>query len=102
MHVYSFFLMHFFSFCQSKASCGMFRSGSGLGNSSYLSKSVKLRETPSSQSGTNTMSKIFEEGTMLYKILSNQLFVFLKLQSYKFFTCLAFSWSSKHPRSVEV
>jgi hypothetical protein len=63
MNVYSFFLMLFISFCQSKSSCDKVRSGSGLGNSSYLSKSGKLREAPSSQTGTNTISKIFEEGT---------------------------------------
>ncbi|KAK3148346.1 hypothetical protein QOZ80_3BG0293880 [Eleusine coracana subsp. coracana] len=44
---------------ESKTSCGMVRSGSGLGSASYLSKSGKLREAPSSQRGT--ISKIFEE-----------------------------------------
>ncbi|TVU48335.1 hypothetical protein EJB05_07969, partial [Eragrostis curvula] len=44
---------------ESKTSFGMVRSGSGLGNASYLSKSGKLREVPSSQRGT--ISKIFEE-----------------------------------------
>ncbi|KAK3150511.1 hypothetical protein QOZ80_3AG0234120 [Eleusine coracana subsp. coracana] len=58
---------------ESKTSCGMVRSGSGLGNASYLSKSGKLREAPSSQRGEigklreapssqrGTISKIFEE-----------------------------------------
>ncbi|CAL4920819.1 unnamed protein product [Urochloa decumbens] len=43
----------------SKASCGMVRSGSGLGNAAFVSKSGKLREAVSGQRGT--ISKIFEE-----------------------------------------
>ncbi|KAF8720385.1 hypothetical protein HU200_023888 [Digitaria exilis] len=39
---------------ESKTSCGMVRSGSGLGNAAFVSKSGKLRET-------GTISKIFEE-----------------------------------------
>ncbi|WVZ55517.1 hypothetical protein U9M48_006165 [Paspalum notatum var. saurae] len=43
-----------------KKSCGMVRSGSGLGNSAFVSKSGKLREALSGQRGT--LSKIFEVG----------------------------------------
>jgi kinesin family protein 5 len=38
----------------------MVRSGSGLGNTAFVSKSGKLREAISGQRGT--ISKIFEEG----------------------------------------
>lgn len=44
---------------ESKTSCSMVRSGSGLGNTAFVSKSEKLRETLSGQRGT--ISKIFEE-----------------------------------------
>ncbi|CAN6290644.1 unnamed protein product [Urochloa humidicola] len=44
---------------ESKTSCGMVRSGSGLGNAAFVSKSGKLREAVSGQRGT--ISKIFEE-----------------------------------------
>lgn len=45
---------------QSKTSCGMVRSGSGLGNAAFVSKSGKIREALSGQRGA--ISKIFEEG----------------------------------------
>ncbi|KAK8446765.1 hypothetical protein SEVIR_9G541000v4 [Setaria viridis] len=45
---------------ESKTSCGMVRSGSGLGNAAFVSKSGKIREALSGQRGT--ISKIFEEG----------------------------------------
>ncbi|XP_022678578.1 kinesin-like protein KIN-UA isoform X2 [Setaria italica] len=44
---------------ESKTSCGMVRSGSGLGNAAFVSKSGKIREALSGQRGT--ISKIFEE-----------------------------------------
>lgn len=44
---------------ESKTSCSMVRSGSGLGNTAFVSKSEKLREALSGQRGT--ISKIFEE-----------------------------------------
>ncbi|XP_062209924.1 kinesin-like protein KIN-UA isoform X2 [Phragmites australis] len=44
---------------ESKTSCGMVRSGSGLGSAALMSKSGKLREALSGQRGT--ISKIFEE-----------------------------------------
>lgn len=44
---------------ESKTSCSMVRSGSGLGNTAFVSKSEKLREAISGQRGT--ISKIFEE-----------------------------------------
>ncbi|XP_066358385.1 kinesin-like protein KIN-UA isoform X6 [Miscanthus floridulus] len=44
---------------ESKTSCSMVRSGSGLGNTAFVSKSGKLREALSGQRGT--ISKIFEE-----------------------------------------
>ncbi|OEL38965.1 Armadillo repeat-containing kinesin-like protein 1 [Dichanthelium oligosanthes] len=44
---------------ESKTSCGMVRSGSGLSNAAFVSKSGKLREALSGQRGT--ISKIFEE-----------------------------------------
>ncbi|KAJ1298749.1 hypothetical protein BS78_01G477300 [Paspalum vaginatum] len=48
---------------ESKTSCGMVRSGSGLGSSAFVSKSGKLREAISGQRGT--ISKIFEEVGLL-------------------------------------
>ncbi|XP_025793319.1 kinesin-like protein KIN-UA isoform X5 [Panicum hallii] len=44
---------------ESKTSYGMVRSGSGLGNAAFVSKSGKIREALSGQRGT--ISKIFEE-----------------------------------------
>ncbi|CAN6285634.1 unnamed protein product [Urochloa humidicola] len=44
---------------ESKTSCGMVRSGYGLGNAAFVSKSGKLREAVSGQRGT--VSEIFEE-----------------------------------------
>jgi hypothetical protein len=46
----------------------MVRSGSGLGNTAFVSKSEKLREALSGQRGT--ISKIFEEGNFASRKIS--------------------------------
>eukprot|EP00267_Zea_mays_P037533 XP_008675011.1 kinesin-like protein KIN-UA [Zea mays] len=53
---------------ESKTSCSMVRSGSGLGNTAFVSKSEKLREALSGQRGT--ISKIFEEGNFASRKIS--------------------------------
>jgi kinesin family protein 5 len=53
---------------ESKALCGMVRSGSGLGSVPFMSKSGKSRELLSSQ--RSNISKIFEEGTFICGTIS--------------------------------
>lgn len=96
-----YFLICIFSLWQSKTSCSMVRSGSGLGNTAFVSKSGKLREALSGQRGT--ISKIFEEGnftswktTRSYICLSWTVILTVVLAQ------LTPSWSSKRACSVEV
>jgi len=78
----------------------MVRSGSGLGNAAFVSKSGKIREALSGQRGT--ISKIFEEGNFTLWKTTLSYVSFLSRNPDHVLAQLTPSWSSKRACSVEV